>query len=369
MFKFVHFQNRPASCILILFLICLSIGEVSHAAEAELRSLVFDKGLTGSEFFRIPGIASMPDGSVIAVADRRWDSSKDLPGRIDVVARRSDDGGRTWGDVIVIAEADEGGGYGDPAIAFHPQSGNLICVMTHGEGLWEADESRHADIMVCRSSDGGKTWTKPQKITLENKIPDYISGFASSGAMTVTKDGKIMFVLVVRNNLKKWSSLLDFAVWSDDAGKTWDVAPMPADTDGDEAKIAELRDGSLLMSIRNRRKGERKFSNSTDGGKTWSEPWQCTGMVEPACNGDIAPLGNVLLHTVPADSSKRRNVTLFRSEDNGHTWQPVYLICPAPSGYSSLTVLDDSHVGILSEENASDGGWRIWFTRLNLKEE
>lgn len=340
------------------------------------RSLVFNKGDGGSKFYRIPAIATAVDGSIIAVADRRWDSTKDLPGRIDVVMRRSCDNGETWSNAVTIAACDSAGGYGDPALVVDKRNGDILCIMTHGNGLWESTPDDHASIMVSRSSDNGKSWSRPTDITPQLFSSDsissspliLISAFATSGHALQLADGRLMFVLVCRDNAVKWSELKCYACFSDDGGYTWSVAQNPADTDGDEAKIVELNDGSLLMSIRNRRKGARKFSVSHDRGLTWSAPVHNSDIIEPGCNGDIIRYKNgdldMLLHTVPADSIARRNVTIFVSADEGHSWQARYSICPAPSAYSSLTVLRNGTIGCLSEESAHDGGHRIWFTRL-----
>lgn len=339
------------------------------AADVEFRSLVFDKGDGGSQYYRIPAIAVSPDdGVVVAVADRRWDSLQDLPAHIDVVARRSVDGGKTWSEIFDVALTDSTGGYGDPALCYDPSTGDFVCIMTHGAGLWDSTPEHHASIMVSRSSDGGITWTRPQEALDLAVIPGYVGGFASSGSICVLPSGRMMFVLVAREDVQNWR-LGDYACLSDDGGFSWTVVRSCADNDGDEAKIVGLADGSLLMSIRNRWQGARKFSTGTDGGASWSAPWECQGMIEPGCNGDILRIGNRLYHTLPANSSKREDVTLYVSDDNANTWRPVKNLCPAPSAYSSMTAMPDGSLGILIEEGASDGGWRIWFTRLNIEDE
>lgn len=372
-------RHRYNSMIWRLALALLSIQfmlPALSASELPERALLFDKGDGGSKFYRIPAIVTAKDGSLVAVADKRWDSPKDLAGHIDVVCRRSTDGGRTWTPAVNVAVTDDGGGYGDPALVVDNRSGDILCIMTHGNGLWESTPDNHAYIVVSRSTDNGATWSAPVDITdqLFTSDPDgkapikCVTAFATSGRALCMRDGRIMFVLVVRDQEKLWTPLQCWACFSDDGGRTWKVADEAADLAGDEAKVEQLRDGSILMSIRNPKKGARKFSRSTDRGRTWSEPELNADIIEPACNGDLIRYRHggkdMLLQSVPADSMERKNVTIFGSQDNGKTWQSLYRVVPAPSWYSALTVLPDGTVGCVTEEVASDSGCRLWFTRI-----
>ena len=143
--------------------------------------------------------------------------------------------------------------------------------------------------------------------------------------------------------------------------------------DGDETKIEQLADGTLMASIRNRYRNPRMFSHSKDNGVTWTEPVSAPTLPDPACNGSFIRYtydGNdVLLHSLPTGGT-RDNVTIFASTDQGTTWTPTYQVLNGPSTYSSMTVLPDGSIGILTEEatHLADAahldGYRIWFTRI-----
>lgn len=368
---------KAQTLLFVSFLLIISASaqkSVLDLPSFEQRTLLFSGPDSISKFYRIPAIATLADGTVVAVADRRLDSNKDLPGNIDVVCRRSFDKGNTWTDVTVVAAHDKGGGYGDPALGVDPASGDLVCVMTHGEGLWEAVPGSHAYITVSRSSDGGATWSAPQDITpnlfsqTAGEAPiQAISAFATSGKLLTTRDGDMWFVLVARPDIKKWSKLCNYVCHSSDGGHSWEAYPTTVDTDADESKLVELPDGKLLMSIRNRRKGYRKFAVSEDRGKTWSNPVKSTTLPDPACNGEIISLADgTLLHSINDSHTERTAVSLFASRDNGNTWSKICELCPTWSVYSTMCLLDEHTLGILCEEGSSEGGLRLWFTRLNL---
>lgn len=337
------------------------------------RSLVFNKGDYASGYYRIPAIETLPDGSLIAVADKRIDALSDLPGRIDIVCRRSTDNGRTWSAYTTIAEHDSIGGYGDPALVYDPRHKQLVVVSTHGRGLWGTEPGL---ISVSTSSDGGLTWSKPLNINPQilgdGKI-DATSAFASSGRAIVTKKGRIMFVLVVRQEGRE--TFPCYAIYSDNGGKTWKVSKTPVTDDGDETKIAELPDGTLLASIRNRWSGDRRVSTSTDGGVTWTQQAPF-GLHDVACNGDIISYRyngtDYLIQSLPA-GPWRDNITLYASSDGGRTWPKTYRVAAGPGAYSALTVLPDGSLGVLTEEGVHDvdarhiQGYRIWYTRVPIE--
>lgn len=135
--------------------------------------------------------------------------------------------------------------------------------------------------------------------------------------------------------------------------------------------MAELSDGSIIMSIRNRYGNARKFSRSFDCGQTWTPPFIASSLKEPACNGDIIvasdPDGReILLHSIPFDPQERKNVSICASTDCGETWQYLISICPVGSAYSSISLLDDGTLGVFSEEDSNSGGYNLIFTRLDL---
>lgn len=334
---------------------------------------VFVKGTGGARYYRIPALTAIGD-TIIALADKRIDSINDLPGRIDIVSRRSTDGGTTWEPAVTVAANDSTGGYGDAAVVTDSNNGDVIVICAHGNGLWQ-DSPAH--ITVIRSRDTGGTWEKP--VDINNQLLSQIPGgsasvagwFASSGSALQLRDGRLMFALVVRH---PGLDMFDvYATYSDDGGLTWLLSDTPASNDGDESKIAELADGTLLMSTRNRHKGPRQFAQSIDRGVTWSPMPPASTLPDPACNGDFLTVTaddgrEILLQSLPAHPERRTRLSIHTSTDRGTTWHKCHTVVESNSSYSSMTVLPGNHIGILAEEESADGdGFIITFSAIPLE--
>lgn len=377
-------KHHILACALIAAAALTTASAVAKAPKDDTkpiaRVLLFDKGDDGSKFYRIPAIVTTNKGTLVAVADKRIEHNGDLPAKIDVVVRRSSDGGKTWTPIQTIVKHNHEGGYGDPALVVDKKTGHLLCIATHGEGLNTANANSHARIVVMRSTDDGHSWSTPQDITASiftndpagNAPIKGVTAFATSGRALQLKSGRLMFVLVVRHKLDwPWTNLRNYAIYSDDHGHSWTCSGACVTDYGDEAKVAQLSDGRVLMSIRNPKRDGRMFSISTDEGLTWSPCVTQPQLTDPACNGDLisAKIGGrqMLLHTICDDPKDRRNVTLFGSYDNGENWTRLRAICPTGSAYSSITVLRDGSIGTLVEEDAPEGGgFQLWFTRFKL---
>ena len=166
---------------------------------------------------------------------------------------------------------------------------------------------------------------------------------------------------------KNVNTLDNFVVYSDDNGHTWNVSNR-AYTGGDEAKLMELTDGRILISVR--QSGPRGFNYSSDDGLTWGTQGRWEELTTNACNGDILRVKatdhgdscNLLLHSLP-NSMQREDVSLFFSYDEGVTWQNPMLLFNGPSVYSSITLMPTGGIGVFLEQNPN-GACELWFKYL-----
>lgn len=343
------------------------------------RKLIFAPGDFNSKFYRIPAIITAEDGSLITATDKRKHNLWDLPQDIDVVIRRSIDNGKTWSDPLTLAEGQGlGKGYGDPAL-IRLNNGKILCVYAGMNGLWQSRPDSPIRTYVSESADNGITWTPARDITAQlygADCPDpvrkkWMASFCASGQAIQTSLGRVMMVAAVREDSDY--SLNNYLVYSDDEGATWDVS-QKAMEGGDEAKVVELADGSILMSIRNKNKGNRYYTRSTDNGITWAPVQLWKDLKDPGCNGDIIRYSmekngtgkNILLHSIPFDEKDRRNVSVYVSYDEGKTWPTGKTICAGHSAYSSLTVLKDGTIGAYIEEGTSEN-MNMYYLNFSLE--
>ena len=343
-------------------------------------TLLYLPGDYNSTNYRIPAVITAKDGSIVAVTDKRKYNEGDLPEDIDIVCNRSTDGGHTWSEPYTIAMGTGvNHGFGDCALAWSNDDNGLIAGFVGGPGLWYSTPSNPIRSYISRSYDNGQTWTEPEDITHfifgDNcVVPEHRTwraSFFGSGNGLRTSTGRIMFVAAIREGSAQ--SLNNYAVYSDDNGVTWQVSGR-ASVAGDEAKVTELVDGRILMSIRHG--GNRWYNISEDGGETW-QPTTSTwyDITAPACNGDLIRFTsenqghdkNRLLHSVPYGNS-RTNVTVYVSYDEGETWPVKKCIVPYSSAYSSLCILPDGTIGLYVEEAyAGASGYSTVFYNFSLE--
>lgn len=332
------------------------------------RTTLLRSGDYNSSNYRIPAVITAKDGSIVAFTDKRKYNNTDLPEDIDIICNRSTDGGHTWSEPITIAQGTgRFQGYGDAALAHSKDENGLLAVFVGGQGLWTSTPSEPQNSYMVRSFDNGQTWTEPEVIThfiygkdcTDPTRKNWYASFFGSGNGLLTSTGRIMFVAAIRESGNNYT-LYNYVVYSDDNGETWNVSGR-ASVGGDEAKVTELVDGRILMSIRHG--GNRWYNISSDGGLTWqSSPSTWYDITAPACNGDMIRYSSVdkggdknrILHSVPVGTD-RKNVTVFVSYDEGQTWPVSRCIVPYSSAYSSLCILPDYTIGIYVEEDYYTG--------------
>ena len=340
----------------------------------------------GNDYYRIPTLVQLTNGDLLAFADRRIGSIGDLPNTIEVVYKRSKDNGKTWSAQQLVSPkcTSKANSHGDAGFILDRKTGNIICVVAAGNGFLRSTPDDPIRIKIIKSKDNGETWSEPVDITPQIygsacKDPtrkNWQAAFAASGNGVQLRNGRMLFVLAVRESKVNFAK--NYVMYSDDGGDTWKVsknAPQSS-SGGDEAKIVELNDGSLLMAIRAKDIYQRRLAKSTDNGETWGEAVFRSDLPSSASNGDIIYYTSTnngwdknriitMFDTAPYSVSSPAKPYLFYSYDDGNTWRK-YMIENGKAGYSSLAILKDGSIGILAEIGGSWNG-PIYFMRVNMK--
>ena len=358
---------------------------IEPSSSANSNKLFTDDGKT---YYRIPELLALPNGDLLAFADKRAVGAGDLPNQIEVYVRKSIDNGTNWGPEkrITPVSTSKKDGHGDTAAVLDRKTGDIIAVVAFGQGFLNSTPQDPIRIRTIRSRDGGESWLEPVDITSQVygagckdlTRRNWQAAFVTSGNGLQMRNGRIIFVLNVRQTTSTFVE--NYILYSDDGGYKWRVSRGSPKNPrgGNEAKVVELNDGSLLMHIR--WTPNRLQSRSYDNGETWTEATAINGILSSDSNGDLIVYTSTkngydkdrLITLVDSTvwNGQRDgypgNPTFYISYDEGYTWTNSKKLYKGDAGYSSLAILKDGSIGILAELGNSWNG-PIYFLKTSIE--
>lgn len=202
---------------------------------------------------------------------------------------RSVDGGQTWELEGLLCPGPKDRLTSDTARLTALPDGGVLAFMIRHDRIDHPDEGLTShetlgfvptELLLLRSSDGGRTWSGPQTI----EPPLIGPSFEMCSPVTVLRDGRW---IIPTQTWPGWdgycpNGIRMIALVSHDRGQTWpeylDVMREPEGTVYFwESKIVELSDGRLLAvawAYDDVAKTDRpnQYALSADGGATWSAP-------------------------------------------------------------------------------------------------
>jgi len=337
---------------------------------------VYVAGEGGYHTYRIPSAIVTPKGTVLAFAEGRRAAAADA-GDIDLVLRRSHDGGRSWGPMQVVGDNGPNT-FGNPCAVVDARRGVIWLLTTQNRGT-----DRERDIIAgtsqgtrtvwaMRSNDDGATWSTPTDITASVKAAGWTWYATGPGVGIQTRSGRLV---IPANHAEEGSGVhRSHLFFSDDGGETWSLGGS-ADAGTNESQVVELADGRLLLNMRNhppKPQNVRLVARSDDGGGSLSPAEPDRTLVEPPAQASLIRYGTrggasgPLLFSNPASTARER-MTIRVSDDEGTTWPIARVVHEGPAAYSSLVALPDGAIGLLFERGDRGPYERITFARVTIE--
>ncbi len=383
-------------CIIIFLVTCRS-SKVANTSPMIDSSIVFDPGQAYATT-RIPAMVVTRKGTILAFCEGRLSGSGDWAA-IDILFRRSTDGGKTWeGMKTLVRHFDD-----------KPPTSNATPIVDRNGVIHLLFQRNYENAYYINSTDDGKTWSEPRDIT------DAFRSFRSRydwkvlapgpGHAIQLKTGRLLVPIWLCKPNKgapggdhRPSCIA--TIYSDDAGKTWQAGDIVTNN-GDlaagsniqivnpsENVAVELADGRVMLNMRTESTNNRRLiSYSTDGATNWTKPVFDNNLYEPVCMASLLRIsGNGvgtrkrILFVNPNSINNpqvinktnfrtRENLTARMSYDEGQSWPVQKVLWPGFAGYSDIAIDDKGTIYCLYERReASDNNqkYRVVMQKFNV---
>lgn len=286
-------------------------------------------------------------GSVLHLV---WGDDFDEGANVEIVYKRSEDGGSTWGPSTRLTFADSWSE--SPSIAIEDSIIHLVWYdWRDATGDWDYE------IYYKRSTDGGLTWGPDTRLT-DN--PSY------SGFPCVAVSGQVVHVVWEDDRDVTMTGTIYYKR-SADGGATWgpDTRLSELPSDGWDPVVA-VSGSDVHVVWMDERGGEAReiyYKRSTDGGLTWSEDTRLTNAVASSEFPTIAVSGSIVHVTWGDKRDMNFEIYYKRSEDAGITWAEDTRLTDAfgESNYPFIAT-SDSTVHVIWNESR-DGNEEIYYKR------
>jgi sialidase-1 len=364
---------------------------------------IFEAGKDGYAFYRIPGIVVTKRGTVLAYCEARRTGKSDWD-TIDILLRRSVDGGKSWSAAQKMADV-PGRKSKNPALIGYKLAkpddvtyNNPIAISDRGGAVHFLFCLEYMRCFYMRSEDDGATWSKPVEITsaFEKFRAEWNWKVLATGPGhgIQLKSGRLIVPVWLSTGAGGGNAhrpSVTATIFSDDAGQTWrsgDIAvPNTSEwINPNETVVVEVAEGRVMLNVRSEAKANRRLVvTSKDGATGWSKPRVDDALLEPICMASIVRVSekpqsdkNRIVFANPhnltrADgkesagkSRDRKNLSLKLTYDEGETWPVMKVLEAGSSAYSDLAMARDGTI-LCFYESGSGANAHLTLARFNLE--
>lgn len=367
------------------------LGALSAQAEPVLlKTDLFVAGQGGYERYRIPCLVATAKGTLLAFCEARKQGSDWAD--IDILMRRSTDGGQTWSEPRNVSRV-AGPVRKNPVALSKRLAGSDAPTYNNPQAIVDR-RTGAVHFLFCleymrafyqRSDDDGLTFSEPVEIT--STFDAFRPGYdwkvlaVGPGHGIQLRGGRLLATVwlstATGGNGHHPSAIA--TIFSDDGGRTWQRGAIIATErepllDPSEHLAVQLADGRVMVNIRSESPANlRAVATSADGASGWTKPIFDEHLSEPICMASICRYSeaaggqrNRLLFSnphnleradgkaAPGKGRDRRNLTIRLSYDEATSWPVAKSLEPGPSGYSDLAVGPDFTIYCLYERGGRD---------------
>ena len=289
----------------------------------------------GYHIYRVPCIVCTGRGTLLVTYEARHGGDWSA---MDMMLRRSIDGGRTWSERRILAA-------GNGVDAVH--NGILFADGGTVHFLFHRNYRR---LFYCRSTDDGATWSAPREISgaYEELRARYNWTVIAAGPAhgTVLRNGTLLIPVWAVSNPREITSHHPSVVttlYSRDRGESWhcgEIIPASEEfVDPNESILVELSDGRVLINSRHETPGQcfRKIGGSPDGISEWGGFRFEAQLVDPVCAASMVRSEDAVwfLNCRSQRNEGRIRMTVRESSDDCRSWTKELMIAPL-GGYSDI---------------------------------
>lgn len=339
----------------------------SDESEPAVRSNVSDKpsdgqtsgqpfaaGTGGSQNFRIPAIVTLDDGTIVAAADARWNTSADAGG-LDTIVSRSSDNGANWNYTFANYLGDNGNTYVEESATFIDPA-----LATDGSTIYMLADLFPGGVALNSSNqkpEAAAAFDEQGRLKLaqsgSSDYSYYLGEFENGRAQIFGADGNAVEDYTVDEYFNLYQGDVEvsnlffsdspyqvvktsylYLTKSTDKGATWS-APTLINVKADDEQFYGVgpgtgivtSDGTILFSAykwNGTDSSQRSsFIYSTDGGETWERTENATGNTWSSENQLVELNDGTIRMFFRNGSNQICYVDATGNADEGYTWGSI----------------------------------------------